>query len=194
MARRHLTFANVTSFLSLFVVLSAGSYAAITLPKNSVGKKQLQNNAVVSAKVKDSSLLAKDFKAGQLPSGPQGPQGLDGAQGPPGPAGPTGPAGPPGRAGTNGATNVTTRESNPKTVAPGADDLANATCASGEKATGGGVLVVNAAADAVLNTVPVTESYGIFDADGQPVAWQGGIQNTTTDPVQFIVQVICAWP
>jgi hypothetical protein len=47
-------------------------------------------NAVTSAKVKDRSLLAKDFKAGQLPAGAtgaqgeQGPQGIPGAQGPPG--------------------------------------------------------------------------------------------------------------
>jgi hypothetical protein len=38
--------------------------------------------------VRDSSLLAKDFKAGQLPAGPQGPQGETGATGLQGPAGP----------------------------------------------------------------------------------------------------------
>jgi hypothetical protein len=37
-----------------------------------VGTKQVINN----------SLLAKDFKAGQLPRGPQGPQGEAGEQGP----------------------------------------------------------------------------------------------------------------
>ena len=54
--------------------------------------------AVTSSKVKDRSLLAKDFKAGQLPAGPrglpgaqgeQGVQGIQGNQGERGPAGPT---------------------------------------------------------------------------------------------------------
>ena len=80
----HLTFANVVSFLALFVALSGGAYA-LTLPRNSVGTKQLKKGAVTAAKVKDRSLLAKDFRRGQLPAGPTGPSG------PPGPS--TGPAG-----------------------------------------------------------------------------------------------------
>ena len=68
--------------LALFIALGGTSYAAVKLPKNSVGARQLQKNAVVSAKVKDRSLLARDFKQGQLPKGPAG------AKGDPGPAGP----------------------------------------------------------------------------------------------------------
>ena len=49
--------------------------------------------------MKDGSLLAKDFKAGQLPAGKQGPAGVTGATGP---AGQTGPAGAPGAAGAKG--------------------------------------------------------------------------------------------
>ncbi len=55
--------------------------------------KQIKNNTVTSADIKDRSLLAKDFKAGQLPSGATGPEGPAGADGQPGPAGPMGPAG-----------------------------------------------------------------------------------------------------
>jgi hypothetical protein len=51
MLRRRLTFSNVTSFLALFVALSAGSYAAISLPAKSVGTKQLKSKAVTSAKL-----------------------------------------------------------------------------------------------------------------------------------------------
>jgi len=54
-------------------------------PAHSVGTRELKDDAVVGAKVKDASLLAKDFKPGQLPAGKQGPQGPQGAQGPPGP-------------------------------------------------------------------------------------------------------------
>ena len=74
-------FANVTALLALVVATAGTSYAAVTLPKNSVGTKQLQKNAVVSKKVKDGSLLAADFAAGQLPKGEQGPPGAKGADG-----------------------------------------------------------------------------------------------------------------
>jgi hypothetical protein len=80
--------AMVVACIALSVALAGTSYAAITLPKNSVGARQLKKNAVISSKVKNRSLLAVDFKAGQLPAGPQGPQGPQGVQGIQGPAGP----------------------------------------------------------------------------------------------------------
>jgi hypothetical protein len=64
--RRHLSYANVMSSIAVFVVLGGGAYAAATLPKNSVGSKQIRANAVTSSKVKDGSLLSSDFKPGQL--------------------------------------------------------------------------------------------------------------------------------
>ena len=57
----------VVACLALLVALSGTSYATIlALPPNSVGTAQLKANAVISSKVKDSSLLAVDFKPGQL--------------------------------------------------------------------------------------------------------------------------------
>src|SRR5438445_13012754 len=81
--RRHLTYANVVASLALFIALGGGAYAALKLPKNSV----------TTVQVKNRSLLAKDFKRGQLKAGRQGPLGLpggDGAKGATGPAGVTG--------------------------------------------------------------------------------------------------------
>lgn len=49
--RKRLTFANVVSFLALFVALSAGAYAETTLPANSVGAPQLKANAVTPRKI-----------------------------------------------------------------------------------------------------------------------------------------------
>jgi hypothetical protein len=69
---------------ALFVSLGGVSYAAIVLPANSVGTKQLKKNAVNSAKVKPRSLFASDFKKGQLPRGPRGLQGVPGTPGAPG--------------------------------------------------------------------------------------------------------------
>jgi hypothetical protein len=75
--RSHLSFANVTSLVALFVALGGTSYAVVSLPKSSVGAKQLKRNAVSTKKVKDRSLLAKDFRRNQLPAGPQGRPGSD---------------------------------------------------------------------------------------------------------------------
>src|SRR5215218_3928641 len=94
--RRNLSYANVMATIALFAALSGGAYAAVKLPKNSVGARQIKKSAVSSAKVKDRSLLAKDFKAGQLPkggTGPKGDAGADGAQGPKGDKGDKGDTG-----------------------------------------------------------------------------------------------------
>jgi hypothetical protein len=89
--RSGLTYANVMATIAVFLALGGGAYAALKLPKNSVGSKQIKRNAVNSSKVKDRSLLAADFKAGQLPAGPQGLQGIQGIPGQQGDRGPTGP-------------------------------------------------------------------------------------------------------
>jgi len=67
--------------MALFVALGGASYAAVKIPKNSVGNTQLRKDAVTSAKVKDRSLLATDFKTGQLPRGATGATGAAGASG-----------------------------------------------------------------------------------------------------------------
>jgi hypothetical protein len=65
--RCRLTYANVMSSIAVFVALGGGAYA-ISIPKESVGARQLKPNAVSSKKVKDRSLTADDFKRGQLPA------------------------------------------------------------------------------------------------------------------------------
>lgn len=84
---------NVVAYLALFIALGGSSYAAIKLPANSVGSKQIKPNAVRSSDVQNSSLAAIDFKAGQLPAGPRGAQGPPGGRGATGPAGASGPQG-----------------------------------------------------------------------------------------------------
>jgi hypothetical protein len=70
----------IVALVALMVAMGGTGYAAVRLPKNSVGSKQIKKNAVTSAKVKNASLQASDLAAGQLPAG---------AQGDPGPPGPT---------------------------------------------------------------------------------------------------------
>jgi hypothetical protein len=109
----------------------------LVLPRGSVGTIQLKNNAVTGAKVRNFSLVAADFKPGQLPRGAQGPAGPAGAAGPAGPAGPQGPQGP---AGISGLQNVFTTGAINST----ATRQLTAGCPAGKKAIGGGATVVPA--------------------------------------------------
>jgi hypothetical protein len=79
--RSRLTYANLIATLALFLALGGGAYAAVKLPKNSVGGKQIKANAVSSGKVKDGSLKQADFGAGELPAGPAGANGTPGRDG-----------------------------------------------------------------------------------------------------------------
>jgi hypothetical protein len=149
MRRGRPTAGLVISIIALIVALGGTSYAAFTLPKNSVGPKQLRksavtgvkiaNNAVTSAKVKDGSLLAADFKAGQLGAGSPGPNGPKGDPGPQGPKGDPGAPGPKGDKGDPGATTVITREGALGSLAgPGGSSSSSASCQPGERLVSGG--------------------------------------------------------
>ncbi len=63
--------AMVVACIALTVALGGTSYAAIKLPKNSVGTKQLKKNAVTSPKVKNNAITGADVleaSLGQVPS------------------------------------------------------------------------------------------------------------------------------
>ena len=53
-----LSYANVVSTLALFIALGGVSYAAVRLPPNSVGAKQLRKNAVTGIKIKNRAVSA----------------------------------------------------------------------------------------------------------------------------------------
>jgi hypothetical protein len=92
--------ALVVACIALLVALGGTGYATVlNVPRNSVGPLELKRNAVTSAKlapnavqtahVLKGTLLAEDFKAGQIPSGPKGDKGDKGDRGEQGPPGPT---------------------------------------------------------------------------------------------------------
>lgn len=88
--------AMAVALVALFSSLVGGAAAATLITgdgiaRNAIAKKHIKANAVRSAKVKDGSLLSKDFKAGQLGVGATGAQGLRGAKGDTGDTGPAGP-------------------------------------------------------------------------------------------------------
>lgn len=110
--------------------LGEAAYDAV-VPRNSVGALQLRNgavtnpklrgDAVTSGKVKDHSLRAIDFAAGQLPAGPQGPKGDKGEKGEKGDSGLSG-------------YEIVRRS---VTVPPGVSTVAQAACPEGKKVLGG---------------------------------------------------------
>jgi hypothetical protein len=63
MIRRHLSYANVTATLALFIALSTGgAYAANQLAPKSVGAKQLRPGAVTADKIRKQAVTAPKIK------------------------------------------------------------------------------------------------------------------------------------
>jgi hypothetical protein len=182
--------ALVVAMLALaFALTGTGIAAVAALPRNSVGTRQLRNGAVVSSKVRNHSLLARDFRRGQLPRGPIGPAGPAGPQGPAGPAGPAGPSG-------NLAVSVHEADA---AVGPGRRAFAIAACASGQRAVGGGVYLADSTPDnqdAIIRNAPVNSTGGtafkLLAAGQMPNAWYGQAFNAGTNGATVHVYVICA--
>jgi hypothetical protein len=173
------------STTAVFFALGGSSVAAIQLSRNSVRSEQIANgqvkgpdlakNAVTSRKVADRSLLADDFKAGQLKSGPAGPQGVQG---------------PPGSKGDAGATSLKVR-------AATASGEVTASCEPGERATGGGAHSVNGA---VVASAPVADPNAIFVSTGitfqgyTPTSWTAAAKDAGGLPTDVTAWVVCAAP
>lgn len=83
--RGHMTYANTMASIAVMVALGGTSYAALTLPKNSVGERQIRTGAVRGSEVRNGSLGAKELSAAARKT-------LAGATGPVGPQGPVGPS------------------------------------------------------------------------------------------------------
>lgn len=175
MKRRLPTPAMAVACTALFVSLAGTGYAVTVLPKNSVGTAQLRNkavtikklapDAVVSTKVVDGSLLAADFKQGEIPQGPKGDKGDKGDTG---------------DKGAPGATNVVVRSfgAGPKF----GFHQETALCNQGESATGGGGY---AGGWKLVMSQPVV-------AGGRPTGWTAAVDESVGTFVS--VYVVCASP
>ncbi len=194
----------IVALVALFVALGGSGYAAVAIngkniKNRSIAAIKLKREVLTSREVKNDSLLAADFKAGQLRSGspgPAGPQGLPGAPGAPGAQGPAGAPGPPG---SPGATNVTLRGGAPAQVAAGSVQSASARCLEGERATGGANITVDRAGERstgsfVINSGPILVGGGGPVAD-VPVGWSTTVKNTAaTGTDTLFAYVVCARP
>ena len=85
---KRLTYSNVMATVAVFVALGGTSYAAAKITgadvrNNSLGKIDIKNGAIGSGEVRNKSLLARDFRDGQLPAGAKGDKGDKGDAGTP---------------------------------------------------------------------------------------------------------------
>ena len=182
--RRH-----IVGYLALFIALGGTSYAAVSLPKNSVGTKQIKNSAVTGAKVKNNSLSQKDLSAAARAAlrGGTGPAGLPGAKGDKGDPGSPGTPGADGAPGLSGVEMVTASASN--TINTLATLTADPECPSGKKVIGGGVDISLSIGS--FSTGPIVE-------ESHPVVslglegWTASVRGQNNDDWGITVYAICA--
>ena len=155
--------------VALLGTTSIGHALVSNVPRNSVGPLQLKRNAVGPQKVApnairtghvlNGSLLAEDFKAGQIPTGPAGPQG------------PAGPAGAPGVSQRQVVTaNTASDSSSPKQL--------TATCPAGKQVIGGGAELDGAGGIALASSRPTGTTQ--WFAFGYEVNATGGAWSLTS--------------
>jgi hypothetical protein len=177
--------ATVVAYLALFVALGGSAFAATQLGKNTVGTKQIKKNAVTGVKVKDGSLSAGDFAAGQIPAGPVGP---------------------PGPKGEPGATNAVFRYGPNREINTGTSSTSFAACKPGEAVTGGGWTFPGGRPNNHEYFVTGDRPAVVEEQEGEPpffgtppegskaTGWLTGMENSTGAPFHFQSYVICASP
>jgi hypothetical protein len=187
--RRHLSFANVTSLMALFFAMGGTGYA-LTIPRNSVGTKQIKKggvansdmrtNAVTGSKVKNRSLLASDFALGQLPTGP---------------AGATGAAGPTGSQGATGVVGAVTVARSDFALEDGATSGDSVPCPAGTRAIGGGSSVDAITSNDIHATVSRPDRTGVAPVGGETFdGWRVTFRNPagSTGDTTVHVFAVCA--
>jgi hypothetical protein len=88
--RGRLSYANITASLALFIALGGTGYAAVTLPRNSVGAAQLRTNSVGTSELRKGAVRSSDIRNRTIrveDLATKTRNSLRGTQGPPGPAG-----------------------------------------------------------------------------------------------------------
>jgi hypothetical protein len=176
--------------LALFVALGGTSYATVlNVPKASVGTPQLKRNAVKAAKIApnavrtghvlDGSLLAADFRSGQIPQGPRGEKGEKGERG------------------DAGATNVLVRTQNPcpNGLPTNVHCVMRPMCEAGERAVGGGAgFTGNLGDEEMQQSYPVEADLTAAETGDTPVGWLSIIENKANSVQVPIAFVVCSRP
>lgn len=194
--------AFVISLLALFVALGGTTYAATSLPRNSVGTAQIKSGAVTKTKIAKGTLAGMQGRQGATgPAGPKGAQGAQGVQGPPGAKGDSGAKGDqgiqgiPGNQGIQGiqglqgdpGPNAIAYLTSPLTkVAANSSASVSVTCPSTTYVIGGGVLP--AAGD---NSLIINSSDWDHTEAPTPRTWVGVVTNPLNADAFFYVDAIC---
>jgi hypothetical protein len=162
--RARISYANVVATIALFVVLGGTSYAALQLPRNSVGSQQLKRNAVTAAKIKRNAVTAAKIRRNAVTGSKVNEATLGKVP----------------QAGTADA--LGNFDYNAATVAnpPGQNTPGTVSCDPGQRVVGGGIR-----ADDIVNQVLV-DSYP-RGTDG----WSGTVFNGGAATVNFTIFAIC---
>ena len=88
--RSRLSYANVTASLALFIALGGTGYAAVTLPRNSVGSAQLRSNAVGTKEIRRGAVRSGDIRNRSIRLSDLATNTRKSLRGTPGPTGPAG--------------------------------------------------------------------------------------------------------
>ena len=188
--------------LALAISLSGVGYAAGVLPRNSVGTVELRNDAIVSSKIRNRSLLGVDVGRGQLLAGRRGPAGAKGDpgergekggkgdradKGALGEIGPQGPAGAQGLAGPEGPRiagwEFRTQEFEVGFPGKLPNIVSNeVTCPAGKRALGGGLTAAKTDELVLQQSTPTRQGTG----------WAATVFNTGDAVKRVYVWVICA--
>ncbi len=85
--RRQLTYANVMATIAVFLALGGASYAAIELPRNSVGARELRSASVGASDLKRGAVSSRAIRDATIRTRDLAASTRRGLTGPPGPAG-----------------------------------------------------------------------------------------------------------
>ncbi|WP_027004818.1 hypothetical protein [Conexibacter woesei] len=183
--RSKLTRSDLLAITAIIISISGGgvAYAAVKLPRNSVGAAQIRPSAVGSREIKNHSIVSADISTPTLKK----LRGAKGDAGPQGPAGPAGPATVSYFAAVNGAGQIV-RPANPGVT--GAHTAIN----SGSYTVGFPTSVSNCAYSVTLGGFDATSAppgYATVRDDGGKVGVQ--LYDTAGNPVDrsFYLIVAC---
>jgi hypothetical protein len=159
--------AMVVAIIAL-IVATAGTATAASL--------------ISGSRLRNGSLLAHDFKAGQVPAGPRGFTG---------PRGATGPAG---HNGTNGFGVLVYPVQEDPALANGSSEDLEVDCPSGTFPTGGDAGAFDNANDANVGNQVIQNQFIAFDTNGNPIGYTAHFHNAlpATDTADVFVDVVCA--
>jgi hypothetical protein len=162
---------NAVAYLALFVALSGTSYAALRLPSNSVGKRQIRRGAVTASKLHRGAVTASKLARGAVTASALAKgvlvTGARGASGPSGPRGPKGDTGAKGDAGVAGQTFGFAGTAAPSTTPEHTEVAQDVTLPTG------GRLFVTARANVTTNCSTGVVDWGIY-VDSAGVGGSGG--------------------